>query len=129
VQASYSYEAIDNRKYIQYNTSYQNDAPYPLSLDGGYAKIVRIYGGKDIPNNSKYPYIVIDSDSTVVSYHRGAGDIIPLSFLAPSELTNTTTPAGLEQSDLTFIAKGKGIEVKMLLQNYAIKNPSYYGKE
>jgi hypothetical protein len=40
-----------------------------------------------------------------------------------------TIPAGLEQSDLTFTATGKGIEVKMLLQNYAIKNPSYTGNE
>jgi hypothetical protein len=129
VQASYSYEAVDNQKYIQYNTSYQNDAPYPLSLVGGYTKIVRVYGWKDTPNKSNYPYIVIDSDTAVVSYHRGTGDILPLAFSPPTGLANTTTPAGLEQSDLTFIAKGKWIEVKMLLQNYAIKNTEYTGKE
>lgn len=129
VQASYSYEAMDNQKYIQYNTSYQNDAPYPLSLEGGYTRIVRIYGWKDVPNKSSYPYIVIDSDTAIVSYHRGVGDILPLTFSPPAELMNTTTPAGLEQSDLTFIVKGKWIEVKMLLQNYAIKNPLYTGNE
>lgn len=145
VQSDYSYEAIDSQKYIQYNTSYQNDAPYPLSLGGGYTKIVRIYGWKDLPNKSNspsitidlddtsnkssYPYIVIDSDTAIVSYHRGSGDILPLAFSPPAELVNTTTPVWLEQSDLTFIAKGKWIEVKMLLQNYAIKNPAYTGKE
>jgi len=64
-----------------------------------------------------------------VSYHRGKGDILPLRFSPPTALMDITTPAGLEQSDLTFTATGKGIEVKMLLQNYAIKNPSYTGNE
>lgn len=129
VQASYSYDAIDNQKYIQYNTTYQIDAPYPLSLKGGYTQIVRIYGWKDIPNKSNYPYIVIDSDTSIVNYHRGNGDIVPLTFTPPIALMDITIPAGLEQSDLTFTATGKGIEVKMLLQNYAIKNPSYTGNE
>jgi hypothetical protein len=64
-----------------------------------------------------------------VSYHRGTDDIVPLTFSSPVELMNTTTPTGLEQSDLTFTATGEWIQIKMLLQNYAIKNPSYSGKE
>ena len=134
VQLDYSYDAIDNQKYIQYNTSYQNDALYPINIPSGYTKLVRIYGEKEIfpskiSSNSNYPYITIDADTALVKYHRGSGDILPLAFSPPKELINTTTPLGLEQSDLTFIAKWKNLEVKMLLQNYAIRNPDYTGNE
>lgn len=99
VQQSYAYENEKNIKYIQYNTKYQPDAPYPLSLEAGYTKLVRVYGeGDNIVNiketglNGVYPYITMNPDTRVALYHRGTGDTLPLSFAPPADLVNTTTP-------------------------------------
>lgn len=135
VQASYWYEAINQQKYIQYNTSYQIDAPYPINIEPGYMKMVRVYGGKDLsnaaksPNATQYPYIIIDSDKETLAYYRGNTDILSVPFSSSSELANTVTPSGLEQKDLTFVVENKNIKIKLLLQNFAVKNPKYSGKD
>ena len=77
VQQSYAYENAKNTKYIQYNTKYQPDAPYPLILEAGYTKLIRVYGeGDNIVNiketgsNGAYPYITMNPDTTSAIYHR-----------------------------------------------------------
>lgn len=41
------------------------------------------------------------------------------------KLLDPTTPYELEQNDLIFSAEGKGISMKLFLQNYTVKNPKY----
>lgn len=134
VQQSYAYDAAKNTKYLQYNTLYQPDAPYPLTLEAGYTKLVRIYGADDSIINIKnsginviYPYITMNPDTASALYHRGSGDTLPLTFTPPADLADTTTPTGLDQKDLTFALSGRSLDVKVYLQNFAVRNPDYSG--
>ncbi len=132
VQQSYAYENEKNTKYIQYNTSYQPDAPYPLSLEAGYTKLVRVYGSSDSINSVKgantiYPFVTMNPDTTSALYHRGSGDTLSLSFNPPTDLVNMTTPTWLDQKDLTFTLSGRSLDVKLYLQSFAIRNPEYTG--
>lgn len=128
VQTYYEGSEIENNKYIQFNTNYKWDAPYPLSLEGWYTKLVRVYGETDTLNtDAPYPYISIDPDSSKVRYHRGAGDIVSIEFTPNSDLIDSTIHTNLEQKDLTFEIRDNTIEIKVFLQNFAVKNPAYTG--
>lgn len=101
VQMAYSYDNNLNQRYIQYNTSYQYENPYPLTIENGYTKIVRISGGisnYDTLLNEKdasvslYPYITMNPDDSTIAYHRGSGDILTIPFTPPADLLTTTVP-------------------------------------
>lgn len=131
VQMSYSYDSVTgNSKYISYNTNYKYDAPYPINIEQGYTKLVRVYSEKSLPyekDGANYPYISIDVDASKVKYYKWNGVITEINLTTPKELLSNTIPTTLDQSDLTFLVEWNGIAIKLLLQNYAIKNPKYTG--
>jgi hypothetical protein len=131
VQMSYSYDNEQNNQYISYNTSNYSGAPYPIALDSKYTKIVSVMWKSDgiSPDINSYPYIRIDIETNTLEYYKSPDIIITLPIPIPKDLINTTTPTTLEQKDLTFNMEGNGLSIKLLLQNYAIKNPEYTGKE
>jgi hypothetical protein len=129
VQISYSYDNDVNQKYIQYNVDYKYGTPYPLNIEPWYTKIVTIVGEtneKDM-NIKVYPYITLNPDTSKLLYHRWSGDILNLPFVPPKDLTNTTTPTGLNQEDLTFTVTSDTLDAKLYFQNYSIRNPHYTG--
>lgn len=70
---SYSYDSTrEDDQYLSYSVSNTHEDPYPIALDGGYTRLVKVYGEDDIMmyGNLKYPYVTINSDSQVVTYHR-----------------------------------------------------------
>ena len=128
VQADYGYTDAENNKYIQMNTNFKGDGVYPLSLEWWYTTLVRVYGERDgVGFDSLYPYITINPDTSTLGYHRGSGDIVSIPLVPSSELLDSTIRTNLEQKDLTFEVSGKNLEIRILLQNFAIKNPTYTG--
>ncbi|MBP9778988.1 DUF4153 domain-containing protein [Candidatus Gracilibacteria bacterium] len=129
VQQGYNYDNETSTKYIQYNTSYQYNTPYPLDITPGYTKIVSIVGALDEKNTNKkvYPYISLDPDTSKITYHRGSGNTLDIPFTPPKNLINTTTPTELNQEDLTFVINTDDIDTKLYFQSYAIRNPEYSG--
>ena len=129
VQMSYSYDsAAGNSKYISYSTNYKYDAPYPINIEPGYIKLVKVYSEKNLPyekNEGIYPYVSIDVDSSKVRYYKWNGIITEIPLKTPTELLKNNIPTTLDQSDLTFVVEWNGISIKLLLQNFAIKNPEY----
>jgi Domain of unknown function (DUF4153) len=123
VEADYAYGTDETEKYIQFNTDYNIDAPYPLDLDTGYTKLVKVYGER-YGATWGYPYIIINPDTSEAVYHRGTGDVIRLAFPTPGGLTNTI-PTTLDQKDLTFTLTADQVDMKIYLQSYAIRNPEY----
>lgn len=90
--------------------------------------MVRVYGERDgVGFDSLYPYITINPDTSTLGYHRGSGDIVSIPLVPSSELLDSTIRTNLEQKDLTFEVSGKNLEIRILLQNFAIKNPTYTG--
>lgn len=131
VQSTYYGESPENNKYIQYSSNKNNEDIYPIVLENGYTHLVRVYGEYDGNEKStrydgeKFPYITINPDTMMLSYHRGSGDILSIAFVLPEGLTSGTIPTNLDQSDLTFMIKDKKIDIKLMLQSLAVKNPSY----
>lgn len=90
--------------------------------------MVRVYGERDgVGFDSLYPYITINPDTSALGYHRGSGDILSIPLVPSSELLDSTIRTNLEAKDLTFEISDKKLEIKLLLQNFAVKNPAYTG--
>ena len=135
VQSSYGYSdsnLVTVPQYIEYNTDPQTSAPYPISIDPGYSKIVKIYNERDIKSGSSnppYPYLTLDPSTSTLRYYYAINSTRALPLVPPVLLVSDNIPTVLDQKDLTFVVSGSGIEAKLLFQNYTIKNPKYTGTE
>lgn len=128
VQRSYSYEQwLQEGKYIQFNTSYKVYWPYPIDIDDTYTKIVNVYKDETSENYYKsyvYPFITINLESNLIKYHKSEKDITILPLVLNTNI-NKDTPNLLEQKDLTFKIKWDTLDIKLILESFAIKNPNY----
>lgn len=134
IGVSYRYENAATQtttsKYKSYmaRDGYNIDILYPLDTKG-YDRLVRVYGnaygvGTPLPSE----YITIDPDDERMILHTGTGARV---FLVGSynrnlekkylNIENNT----LDQKDLVFMTSSGGVDIKIILQNYAIKNPNY----
>jgi hypothetical protein len=101
--------------------------PYPLDIEGDYTKIVNVY--KYEKNTSyyqshPYPFITIDLDENILRYHKSEENIHILQLVLNNNL-NKDTPSNVSQQDLIFKISDSTIDIKLVLQNFAIKNPEY----
>lgn len=128
VQRSYVYDQwLQEGKYIQFNTSYKMYGPYPLDIDGDYTKIVNVYKHETSSNYYKsyiYPFITINLDTNELRLHKSENDINILPLVLNTNFTKDT-PSLLEQKDLIFKVSGNNMDIKLILESVAIKNPDY----
>ena len=120
-------QSSKNSKYLQFNANQKGYWPYPIDIDGEYAKIINVY--KDEKNTAyyqsyPYPFITIDLDDNTLKYHKSENNIHILPLVLNTNL-NKDTPSNLEQQDLIFKISDNTIDIKLVLQNFAIKNPEY----
>lgn len=125
VERTYGYvDEIVVPKYLEFH-NYKD--PYPLTVTW-YDRIVNVYGtGQYYKGGSGNPteYITIDPDTQSMTYYRG--DVILWSVPIPWKPQLDPSLAGREvsQEDLIFQIKHEKYDIRLELQNYAIRNPEY----
>lgn len=130
VQESYAYDNVLTTKYIQYNVDYKYDfSYYPLEIDSGYTKIVNVswINSEEHRTSKIYPYITINPDTSTLQYHESSGSTEELILKFPIELTQTSNARSIEQEKLIFTLSSEKRDIKILLQNFAVKNPEFTG--
>ena len=128
VQRNYEYsQSSKNSKYLQFNANQKGYWPYPLDIDDKYNKIINVYKDEKSTvyyQSYPYPFITIDLDENILKYHKSENNIHILPLVLNTNL-NKDTPSNLEQQDLIFKISDNTIDIKLVLQNFAIKNPEY----
>lgn len=130
VQESYTYDNELTTKYIQYNVDYTYDfSYYPLEIEPGYTKIVNVswINSEEHRISKIYPYIIINPETSIIQYHESSENTEEFKLKYPIELTQSNTLRSVTQKELTFTVSSEKRDIKILLQNFAVKNPEFTG--
>lgn len=70
-------------------------------------------------------YIMIDPDTAKFSYYRGSELLWQGELQTKTELTASIAGREVTREDLSFALTGDNYDIRLELQNYAIRNPEY----
>lgn len=115
-------------KYLLYNLEYKMGWQFPLTITG-YDRIVQVTSEPESkypsPTELSYPYLSIDPDTSMVRYYTASGISDTYTLEIPEKLLDSATLSTVSESDLTFDVSDKERSIKILLQNFSVKNPRY----
>lgn len=125
VERTYGYNEDTIPKYLQFN-NYQDQ--YPLTVTG-YDRVVSVYGSGNYVGKSGdmigHEYIKIDPDTNMFSYYRGTELLWQGELPTKAELTASLAGREVSRDDLSFALTNEDYDIRLELQNYAIRNPDY----
>jgi len=125
VERTYGYNEDAVPKYLQFN-NYKDQ--YPLTVTG-YDRVVSVYGSGnyvgDSANKATHEYITIDPDTSRFSYYRGSELLWQDELPTKEQLTTSLAGREVSREDLSFALTGENYDIRLELQNYALRNPEY----
>jgi hypothetical protein len=123
VERTYGYNENAIPKYLQFN-NYKDQ--YPLTVTG-YDRIISVYGSGNYVGNVGNEYITIDPDTQTFSYYRGSELLWQGELPTKDELTASLAGREVSREDLSFALTNDNYDIRLELQNYALRNPDYTG--
>lgn len=128
VERTYGYDNETAPKYLEF---YNYKDQYPITVKG-YDRIVNVYGSGQyykggVGNSTEY--ITIDPDTQMMSYYRDDTLLWQGELPTKTELTASTAGREVTREDLSFALTSENYDIRLELQNYAVRNPEYIEKE
>lgn len=121
---------VTTKKYKSYMTRdvYNIDSLYPLDTSG-YDRLIRVYGNEyGFGTSQPIEYITINPDDERMILHKGSGAVVFSVHGFNTDIQKrylNLDNNNLDQKDLTFMTSTGGVTLKLMMQNYSIKNPNY----